>query len=179
MTSSLASNWPQRVTVSTGKYIRQHPSWRLKSHPMSKMLLPILSPALLRFQSLTAGAMLDSIRLKYALKRGVSDITIRSADGILLFVHPSNNLQVITKAFTTPEFSVSSELCDKVIALPDMLCCFGNHILVHLSIQTPWLARTGYWNALGNLRRCWEIPGFSSYVLMWSAPDVFFESIFN
>ncbi|KJA14985.1 hypothetical protein HYPSUDRAFT_149705 [Hypholoma sublateritium FD-334 SS-4] len=56
--------------------------------------------------------------LKYALSRGISDITIRSSDGVLLFLH-RKNLEAITKAFNTPEFLGDYQLNDGIISLPE------------------------------------------------------------
>ena len=78
---------------------------------------PYPSPALLRFQDLTADTISDP-GLKFALNRGISDITIRSADGVLLFLH-RKNLEAITKAFSTPEFAGKYQLDNNVIALPE------------------------------------------------------------
>lgn len=56
--------------------------------------------------------------MKYALSRGISDITIRSTDGVLLFLH-RKNLQVITRALDAPEFLAVSESDENVISLPE------------------------------------------------------------
>ena len=82
------------------------------------MSLPTLSPTLLRFQNPAAETPLNPEHLEYLLQRGFSDITIRSIDGVFLYLH-RKNLQAVTHAFNASEFLANSESSENVIALPE------------------------------------------------------------
>ena len=76
------------------------------------------SPSLLRFQNPAIETPLDPEHLKCVLHRGISDITVRSTDGVFLYLH-RKNLQAITKAFDTSEFLASSESGEDAVSLPE------------------------------------------------------------
>ena len=72
------------------------------------------SPSLLRFQNPAIETPLDPEHLKCVLHRGISNITVRSTDGVFLYLH-RKNLQAITKVFNTSEFLANSESGEDVV----------------------------------------------------------------